>query len=133
MEVLKWGKKFPFSEYIINRFFHLFNELEESYDLDDFIEFLHDHHSDADPVLPRGMWLKDELDQIHLAFSDEIGQIILCLTSKLLADVSKFEDAQKVILAAELVVINYLDRVGGYLFKPANFTELVKYCAKVEL
>ena len=134
MKVLAWGDKYPFSEYVINRYCNLFeNIVGVDTDLEDFIEFLSDHHSDNNPLFPDDLVLEDHWSQLYVAFKDQIGEVLLCLNSRSLNKVSKMEEPRKALLASELIIMQYLHRVGGYVFKSAHFTNLIDFCIEAKL
>ena len=102
-------------------------------DLEDFIDFLHDHHSDKDPIFPDLLWTNDHWAQIYESFNTEVGELLLCLNSTMLKKIAHLEPSRKALLASELIIMQYLDRVGGYIFKSANFTNLIDYCMTADL
>lgn len=136
MELVVWGERFPFVEYVINRLFCNFHS-SDGYedDIDEFLKYLLDHHVSADPSFPIEFTTVDSLDQLYLAFSEDIESLSTPLfqfegMEKRIGDMNS---GQKVILACEIVIIDYLSKVGEYSFSPSNFKLTVKYVEALEI
>lgn len=138
MKLLKWGDDFPFVEYVINRFFceNLKKSAEEEdVDVDEFLDYLLDHHSSACPDFPTEFKEGSKIDQVYLSFSPKIEALVKALDPMrgLSKRIEKLSNRQKTILATELVIIDFLSRAGDYVFNPTSFKRTVKYVEDLEL
>lgn len=137
MRLLRWGDKYPFYSYIINRYYHLYMSVykvkEDEVDIDEFLDFLYEHYTDGDdPLFPIDILTSDDFEQMYEAFPVQIEETLSCLPASLLKKVTVTSTFRKALLASELIIMQYLDRVGGYQFKPADLQKLVSYCEGFE-
>ena len=136
MKLIRWGDSFPFVEYVINRFFCDYCD-QEGYedDYDEFLQFLLDHHVSADPHFPDEFTTGEGVDQLYLTFIDSIEELVIPLfqLTGMEERIDAMSNRQRVILACELIVIDFLSRAGDYVFNPSNFKLTVKYVEALDI